>query len=348
MGKKSGSNPAPPNPAATAAAQSAANKEAVKESAKVNQINEVNPWGSLSYTGTIGEPDRTRTVSLNDAGQEIFDKQQGITNTLADFATNRAGSLPTEPFSFDGLGDLPSIDKDYRSEIRDAMFARLQPDRDRARESFETRMANQGIVDPNSDAYKDAVDELNRKDNDLRLAIDAASGSEMTNMFNLGLTGRQQAISEYMTERNAPINELSVALQGSPALGSPNFAPQAQYSVAAPDISGMTMGNYAGQMNAANNASSNANALAGNAINAGGSLGGAYLMASALSDRRLKKDIHKVGRLSGLNVYSFRYIWGGPIHIGVMAQEALKTIPEAVFKIGEWLAVDYSKVWRAA
>jgi hypothetical protein len=62
------------------------------------------------------------------------------------------------------------------------------------------------------------------------------------------------------------------------------------------------------------------------------------------SDRRLKKNIKLIGEINGLNWYEFDYIWGGPRRIGVMAQEALKIIPEAVFKIGEYLAVDYNRL----
>ena len=65
------------------------------------------------------------------------------------------------------------------------------------------------------------------------------------------------------------------------------------------------------------------------------------------SDRRLKTDIHLVGKLaSGLNVYTFRYSASpAMVHMGVMADEVEKTIPEAVshdqngFKM-----VDYGRV----
>lgn len=50
------------------------------------------------------------------------------------------------------------------------------------------------------------------------------------------------------------------------------------------------------------------------------------------SDRRLKTDIHLIGKLdSGLNVYTFRYSASpAAVHIGVMADEVQKVIPEAV------------------
>lgn len=47
---------------------------------------------------------------------------------------------------------------------------------------------------------------------------------------------------------------------------------------------------------------------------------------------------------SGLPVYRFRYVWGGPEHIGVMAQEAMRLFPDAVIAVDGWLAVDYARI----
>ena len=64
------------------------------------------------------------------------------------------------------------------------------------------------------------------------------------------------------------------------------------------------------------------------------------------SDRRLKQEICRIGvSPSGLPIYSFRYIWGGPIYVGVMAQDLLATRPDAVIQSeGGYLMVDYDKI----
>lgn len=63
-----------------------------------------------------------------------------------------------------------------------------------------------------------------------------------------------------------------------------------------------------------------------------------------LSDARLKEDIKRVGETDeGLGVYQYRYKAGGPTHIGLMAQEVIRTKPEAVKNVGGYLAVDYEK-----
>jgi len=61
------------------------------------------------------------------------------------------------------------------------------------------------------------------------------------------------------------------------------------------------------------------------------------------SDRRLKTDVTEIGQLTnGLKLYRYRYIWGGPARIGVMAQEVLGVMPEAVRDMGGWFAVNYA------
>ena len=77
--------------------------------------------------------------------------------------------------------------------------------------------------------------------------------------------------------------------------------------------------------------------LAGSAIGAGGEV------AAAASDRKLKKNISKIGESpSGLNIYSFEYKdskFGSGKFQGVMADEAPN---HAVINNGEYDMVDYS------
>ncbi|WP_181175626.1 tail fiber domain-containing protein [Mesorhizobium sp. B2-3-4] len=64
------------------------------------------------------------------------------------------------------------------------------------------------------------------------------------------------------------------------------------------------------------------------------------------SDRRLKTDIQLVGKLdSGLNVYRYRYKAGGPVMLGVMADEVEDVNPDAVM-VGPrgFKMVDYGKL----
>lgn len=70
-------------------------------------------------------------------------------------------------------------------------------------------------------------------------------------------------------------------------------------------------------------------------------LGIAGLGASIFSDRRLKRDIVRVGRLGRFNLYSYRYQWDKKRSIGFMADEVAKVIPGAVKRVFGFNAVDY-------
>ena len=75
-------------------------------------------------------------------------------------------------------------------------------------------------------------------------------------------------------------------------------------------------------------------------------LAGAGMMAMAMSDRRLKENIKRVGRLvNGLAVYAFNYIWDSVQRLGVMSDEVRKVMPHAVrVHPSGYDMVDYSEV----
>ncbi|QSZ11761.1 tail fiber domain-containing protein (plasmid) [Rhizobium leguminosarum] len=82
----------------------------------------------------------------------------------------------------------------------------------------------------------------------------------------------------------------------------------------------------------------------------GGGMGGGSSSSSSSSggwsDRRLKIDIRRLGTSAeGIPVYAFRYIWGGPLFVGTMAQDLLAIRPEAVIEtaLGYYM-VDYDKL----
>jgi hypothetical protein len=65
-------------------------------------------------------------------------------------------------------------------------------------------------------------------------------------------------------------------------------------------------------------------------------------IASLFSDRRLKRDIKKVGKARGLNLYTYRYVDSDLLHLGVMAQEVAKKKPQALGpRVAGYMTVDY-------
>jgi hypothetical protein len=78
--------------------------------------------------------------------------------------------------------------------------------------------------------------------------------------------------------------------------------------------------------------------MLGGVAQGAGQVGGAYMQAK-YSDRRMKKDIKPVGKggaggMLGLTTYEYRYKDGdGKKHIGFMAQDVQKVLPEAVEEV---------------
>lgn len=71
--------------------------------------------------------------------------------------------------------------------------------------------------------------------------------------------------------------------------------------------------------------------------------------APFFSDRRLKHDVHKIGKTNdGLPIYSFKYNGDDRTQIGLMAQDVEKKHPEAVGLAGGYKTVDYEKATERA
>lgn len=64
----------------------------------------------------------------------------------------------------------------------------------------------------------------------------------------------------------------------------------------------------------------------------------------AWSDITLKENITPMGIENGFPVYEFNYTWHPKRYIGVIAQEIMNAVPDAIKKVGSYLMVDYAKL----
>jgi hypothetical protein len=97
MSKDAPSPPPAPDPTATAAAQSQYNKEAAIAQANLDRIDQVTPWGSLTYTQTgtnaDGTPKYEQTQTLTPAQQQLLDQQNAIGSALGGLAQQQIGRV---------------------------------------------------------------------------------------------------------------------------------------------------------------------------------------------------------------------------------------------------------------
>ena len=311
------STPKPPDPVATANAQAAMNKETAITQAQLNAMDQYNPTGSVTYTqnGTWedGTPRFQQTTTYNPEQQAIFDAVTAAQGNLANIAQDQSaflGDYLNEPFAF--------TNDDASQWAYDMASPRILEQQAQNEAQLRATLAAKGIHE-GSAAW------------DAEMARMTNANTDQLNQ--LALMGRSQAYNEALTNRNQPINEIIALMSGS-QLQNPGAQSMAtpQTSVAGVDYTGLVNNQYQSQL--ANN-----QAMMGGMFGLGGSLGSAAIMAS---DRRLKTDITRVGTTEGgTPIYTYRYIWGGPVQMGVMAQD----VPEAASDMGNgFLGVDYSKV----
>ena len=237
MGKKAPKAPPAPDPAATARAQAAANRETAITQFGLNAVNQVTPYGNLTYTQTgtwdDGTPRFTATQTLSPAEQEALDLSNRAQSLYGTATVNQLGAVQdrlSRPFEFDAgaYGDTAM----GRDAVERALMERLQPQLERDRAAMETRLANQGIM-LGSEAYRNAMSDYERQVADQRLAVVGAAGQEENRMAAL----RQQRLQEQLALRSQPINEATGLLTGQ-MVGTPQFTNTPQTNVAPTDYLG--------------------------------------------------------------------------------------------------------------
>lgn len=352
MGKSAPRAPSPPDPVATAAAQTQSNVETATANAWLNAMNQFTPYGNITYrqTGTqrVGEndvPTFEATSTLSEADQALLDQTRqlgqsaaGIGNTLLG---NVSGNL-SQPLDYSSAPGLPGSYDQLRSGVYDAQMSRFNEDIGRQEDATRQRLANQGIAE-GTQASNAAYDTLGRQRVDASNQAYINAGNQATQAYQTDLSRRQQGIQEISTLRNAPINEISGLFGLGPGVQNPQFTQGGLNANVQPtDVIGAHNNAYQGQLAAYQMQQGAANAGKGGMAGMIGSLGGAAI--NRYSDRRLKRDIQRVGTLdNGLPVYLYRMLGSDAPQLGVMADEVRAVKPDAVKDYGGFLAVDYAK-----
>lgn len=143
-------------------------------------------------------------------------------------------------------------------------------------------------------------------------------------------------MGQLASNANLPYSQL-----GSIASLIPGYSGTGQASSNPADIAGLynnqyqsQLANYNAQQQSSNNSTSGLFGLgAASLLAPAGTFSGITgAIGSMFSDRRLKRDVKRVGTWpNGLAVYSYRYVWEKTgRHIGFMADEVKKKVPQAV------------------
>jgi len=407
-----GDAPDTPNYEAAAVAQGQASLEAARATAKLNNPNIVNPYGTQTVTygggppvfnqtaydramedyrksldsynnsgntgffnGNIwvggngggqkklpvapnqadyyiqnGDPDvGTVTQQLSPAEQAIYDKNVQQRTNIGDVGITGSAALKDIIGQKIDLSGAPTVGDGAatRNKSYDALMSRVNEDTANSREQRNSSLIAAGIR-PGTKAYDDAQNLITRGYNDARGNAEINAGNAAEQQFGIDTKNRQQYIAELLAQRQTPLNEINALMSGS-QVNNPfanGIGYQGGASVQAAPIFSAAQQQGQADLNAWNAQQSGANSMMGGLF----SLGSAAMMSPAgtfksWSDRRLKRNIVKIGEyLNGLAKYSFTYIWGEKA-IGAMADEVEKLIPEAVMTHPSgYKMVDYAMV----
>jgi hypothetical protein len=272
MGK--GSAPKPPDPSRLAAQQSQTNLNTAIANNRMGMVDQIGPYGSLTYETIYDQPQAaptsapsassgprmreryneatgkyemipvgpTRqaaaevpattgtaipryraTTTLSPEQQRLLDLQTQAQGNFGQLAVDQSAKLGTL------LGTPVNINNEStEARLWDLAMKRVAPEMDRRRESTRTTLSNQGIKE-GSTAFDRAMERVMQGEND---------------QFNqLALTGRSQAVSEALAERNQPINEITALMSGS-QVSQPQFQNIPTSQMPTVDRAGLEMAQY--------------------------------------------------------------------------------------------------------
>lgn len=272
------SAPPPPDYIGAANATAQGNLEAARATAAANRVNQVTPYGNLTYSisgkDSYGNDMYTANQTLSPEQQKILEQNQGLSSGLlgtAQKGLDYAGNLMAKP----GIdqSQLPQVGINPGESYSDAIMRRLQPQIQQESQASDAQLANQGIA-PGTEAYTNAKRVLQMGQNDRQVAA-------ITGGMNTGLNANQQAFQQAGYNQMQPINVINALRTGS-QVQSPNYVnvPQ-QANVAGPDILGATGMQYNSQLAQANANNAASGGFMGGLMNLGGTLGSAYLKGGA-------------------------------------------------------------------
>ena len=224
------STPKAPDPTATANAQAQYNKQTGQSQTELNSMNQVTPYGNLTYnqsgTWDDGTPKYTATQTLSPEQQKLY-------NLSTQTQTNLGQAGVTQSDQLAKLLSTPlNLDAATGKQQADIWEQLYNPVWNTKEAQFKTDLTNRGIT-PGTEAYTNAIRDF---------------GMERDNAYNSALlSSRSQGVNEALQQRNQPFNEMS-AVQNGAQVTQPNFINTTQSQVQPVDYTGLVNNQYQSQM----------------------------------------------------------------------------------------------------
>lgn len=300
------SNGAPPPPDYKGAAQQTA-----QAGADMNRLNTSNSYGASQTYNADGSVSQQWTGPMGDLNNSLMGQAQ---------------QAMSRPFDLSGLPQVgtgqEAMDAAYKAQT-----ARLDPMWQQRESAEHTRLLNQGL-DPSSAAYREAMNQLGQQRNDAYGQAYGQSVGQGMAMRDQDSRMRQQALGEYLTGRQQPMQDL---LQMQGLMGQPGYN-----QVAGPNLlaaAGMQdSADWQRYMHGENQMAQR--------LGAGAGLVGSLAQTLApffLCDERAKEDVVRLPAevLPGVPLATWRYRGQAQRYAGVIAQDLQRVAPEYVRERGD-------------
>lgn len=223
MGKPSA--PAPPDYAAAATAQGAANVNAALGSNYLNQANQVGPYGSLTYSYDQSQghylpdgtfiPQTTATTKLDPAQQHLLDQNNQIASSLNDMAAkgigyvDQASSSPIDQSKLPSLAGGLATSPMQTSAAPTGLSVAGAPDRQALQSSYD--FSKLGAM-PDASQFAGQRDQItNAMMERLQPYIDRDRAAMETKLANQGITHGSEAYGWDQTQFQKGVNDQRIA-----------------------------------------------------------------------------------------------------------------------------------------
>ena len=321
-----GSAPPAPDYEAAAVATAAADKETLRDQTYANRPEQVTPFGQENWTNYQDVDPATgeavtrwkQTTTLNEDSQRALDAQLGLTADRSELGGSMMGRAEQEFGEEMDWSALPEVGSGAgardraETDLYNRQTSRLDPQWEQRTSGAEAKLVAQGLR-PGDKAYDQAMENMGRERTD---AYDRASssaiqmgGAEADRQYNLESSDRNRQLTEEMQKRGFSLNEINAIISGQQTQmpNMPGFNPAGK--AAGTDFTGAARDQYSAELDSSN---------ADNAMWQGVMSGGAGM--AMMSDRRLKRNITRIGTFKQYPLYLFQYVWGRWA-VGVMADE---------------------------
>lgn len=341
-----GGSPKPPKPpdyVGAAREQGIQNLEAARATGRMSNPNVTTPYGTQTVTWNGDQANVTQAFSPEQ--QALYDKNvqtQGLLGDLGISGASKLGEVIGKNVDMSGITAQPGDYGDTRQKVIDSLMQRYNTDSAQREEQVNSDLIARGIH-PGTEAYTREMQRIDQARNDYRAQAENQAGSEVARAYSTDADLRNKQIAEMLMQRQTPLNEITALQSGSqvsnPFAQAPAF--QGGATVNPAPLFQATQAQGQAAIDRYNAQAANSGNLMSGLFGLGGSLGSAYLLGS---DRRLKKNVIRIGTHAlGIPRYIWTYLWG-EVGIGVMADELEQIMPEAVVVIGGYQHVNYAMI----